>query len=143
MVAGQISCIKIINKLAHADSFHPTMKAWLFLEDVTEKCGPFIYYPKSQRLTLERLKWEYHRSINYDKYCDGYSEKGSFRASEEELKQFNLPQPISFNVHANTLVIANNFGFHCRDPAEANSSRRSLWLNASFSFIPCLFISSA
>ena len=81
------------------------MKAWLFLEDVTEKCGPFINYPKSQRLTLERLKWEYHRSINYDKYCDGYSEKGSFRASEEELKQFNLPQPISFNVHANTCLL--------------------------------------
>jgi hypothetical protein len=37
--------------LLHADTFHPTVKAWLFLTDVAEDAGPFAYVPGSRRLT--------------------------------------------------------------------------------------------
>ncbi|MEO1328196.1 MAG: phytanoyl-CoA dioxygenase family protein, partial [Pseudomonadota bacterium] len=36
-------------KTFHSDTFHSTMKAWLFLEDVAEEEGPFNYVPGSHR----------------------------------------------------------------------------------------------
>jgi hypothetical protein len=42
----------------HADTFHATVKAWLFLTDVAEDEGPFVYVPGSHRMTPERLAWE-------------------------------------------------------------------------------------
>ena len=39
----------------HADTFHPTVKAWFFLNDVGEDEGPFTYVPGSHRLTSRRL----------------------------------------------------------------------------------------
>src|SRR5882757_9507762 len=47
----------------HADTFHPTVKAWLFLTDVAEDAGPFTYVPGSHRLTAERLAWERRMSL--------------------------------------------------------------------------------
>src|SRR5438105_2256585 len=38
----------------HADTFHPTVKAWLFLTDVAADAGPFTYVPGSHRLTEKR-----------------------------------------------------------------------------------------
>ena len=35
----------------HSDTFHPTVKAWLFLTDVAADEGPFTYVPGSHRLT--------------------------------------------------------------------------------------------
>ena len=42
----------------HADTFHPSVKAWLFLTAVAADAGPFTYVPGSHRLTPERLDWE-------------------------------------------------------------------------------------
>ena len=42
----------------HADTFHPTVKAWLFLTDVAADAGPFTYVPGSHRLTERRVAWE-------------------------------------------------------------------------------------
>lgn len=61
-------------KTMHADTFHPTVKAWLFLEDVEQKDGPFTYVCGSQRLTWARLVWEYRRSIVAAQRSDGYTE---------------------------------------------------------------------
>src|ERR1700726_1013593 len=35
----------------HTDTFHPTVKAWLFLTDVTQDAMPFVYVPGPRRLT--------------------------------------------------------------------------------------------
>ncbi|MCJ2067501.1 phytanoyl-CoA dioxygenase family protein, partial [Methylobacterium sp. J-030] len=48
----------------HIDTFHPTMKAWLFLTDVAADEGPFTYVPGSHRLTKRRLAWERRTAIN-------------------------------------------------------------------------------
>ncbi len=114
-------------KNIHSDTFHPTMKAWLFLEDVTEEMGPFTYVPTSQRLTRKRLRWEYRRSVNAATMDDKYSEKGSMRATTEDLKKMSLPSPRGITAKAGTLVIANTNGFHGRGQATAGSSRLELW----------------
>ena len=37
----------------HSDTFHATMKAWLFLDDVSDLNGPFTCVPGSQRLSIK------------------------------------------------------------------------------------------
>ncbi|MBV1901374.1 MAG: phytanoyl-CoA dioxygenase family protein [Kordiimonadaceae bacterium] len=114
-------------KNMHSDTFHPCMKAWLFFEDVTEDMGPFTYVPGSNRLTIKRLKWEYNRSIKAAGMTDKYSEKGSLRASPEDLKEMGLPAPTGITAKAGTLVIANTNGFHGRGAATEGASRLELW----------------
>lgn len=114
-------------KNMHADTFHPTMKAWLFLEDVTQDKGPFTYVRGSNRMTWKRLKWEYTRSLTARKNPDGYSEKGSFRATDEDLAQMGLPAPEGITAKAGTLVIADTNGFHGRGQAKEGQSRLEIW----------------
>ncbi len=117
-------------KTMHADTFHPTIKAWLFLEDVTPEKGPFTYVKGSHKLTAARLRWEYGRSRTAARTHDGYSEKGSFRASPDDLTAMNLPEPAGVCARAGTLVIANTNGFHGRGQAEENQSRLEIWAYA-------------
>src|SRR5882762_6862995 len=69
----------------HADTFHPTVKAWLFLTDVAADAGPFTYVPGSHRLTLERLAWERRMSLAPRHSPDGETQQGSFRADPDDL----------------------------------------------------------
>lgn len=117
-------------KNMHSDTFHPTMKAWLFLEDVSAANGPFTYVRGSNRLTMKRLAWEYQRSRKAKANPDGYSEKGSFRADADDLKAMGLPEPAGLAVKAGTLVIANTNGFHGRGQAEPGASRLEFWAYA-------------
>lgn len=115
-------------KILHADTFQPTMKAWLFLEDVAMDQGPFTYVPGSNRLTWKRLKWEYKKSIDACSREDGYSEKGSLRIDDAELPLLDLPPARGFAVKANTLVIADTCGFHRRgDVRDGKSTRLEIW----------------
>lgn len=114
-------------KNMHSDTFHPTMKAWLFLEDVSAANGPFTFVRGSNRLTTKRLGWEYQRSQSAKANPDGYSEKGSFRADANDLQAMDLPAPEGLAVKAGTLVVANTNGFHGRGQAEAGASRLEFW----------------
>lgn len=116
-------------KTLHSDTFHPTMKAWLFLEDVRLEDGPFHYVPGSNRLTRRRLRWEYRKSLVAADMRDGHSEDGSFRALEEDLSELDLPAPKPMTVKAGTFVIANTNGFHCRGQAEDGGTRLELWIS--------------
>lgn len=111
----------------HSDTFHATMKAWLFLDDVSDRNGPFTYVPGSQRLTLKRLAWEYRNSIAGSSLKNSYAARGSLRIKEDELEQLKLGAPKSFTVPANTLVIANTNGFHRRGAANEVSNRLEVW----------------
>ena len=107
----------------HADTFHPTVKAWLFLEDVSEDDGPFIYVPGSHRASKARLRWERERSIQVAPALDRLSARGSFRIDPSELGELGLPAPVHFAVPANTLVVADTFGFHARGISAYASTR--------------------
>lgn len=110
----------------HADTFHPTVKAWLFLEDVTIEDGPFTYVPGSHLLTAQRLGWERRKSLTA-RNAERLTARGSFRIEREELATLDLPLPESFAVPANTLIVADTFGFHARGVADHASTRVEIW----------------
>lgn len=114
-------------KNMHSDTFHPTMKAWLFLEDVTAKKGPFTYARGSHRFTPERKKWEHEKALQAASGTDKYSEKGSFRVTPEQIKKMGFEAAEGVSVKAGTLVIANTNGFHGRGQAENGASRLEIW----------------
>ncbi|WP_016745505.1 phytanoyl-CoA dioxygenase family protein [Rhizorhabdus wittichii] len=111
----------------HADTFHPTMKAWLFLQDVGPADGPFSYVPGSHRLTPERLAWEEKRSLTVSREQDYLSARGSFRVDEAELAGLGLPPAKAFAVPANTLVVADTYGFHARTISDRPTTRIELF----------------
>jgi hypothetical protein len=113
--------------LLHADTFHPTVKAWLFLTDVAEDAGPFTYVPGSHRLTAERLDWERHTSLGARQSSNLEIRQGSFRIDPAELPALKLPPARAFAVPANTLVVADTFGFHARGPSLGPSLRVEIW----------------
>lgn len=110
----------------HADTFHPSLKAWLFLTNVTDDQGPLTYVPGSHRLTRKRLAWERARSVTV-KDSDRLSQRGSLRIEPDELASLGLPQPIRFAVPANTLVVIDTCGFHARGSSDKPTVRAEIW----------------
>ncbi len=124
-------------KQLHIDTFHPTMKFWLYLDDVDEHNGPFTYVPSSNRLSQQRLAWEYRMSQQAHHHPDRYTARGSFRVTPEAHAQMQLPAARAFKVKKNTLLIANTFGIHGRGQADAGSTRLALWgMGRTNPFIP-------
>jgi hypothetical protein len=111
----------------HADTFHPTVKAWLFLTDVAEDEGPFTYVPGSHRATAARLDWEKRMSLRAAVSPDKMTRRGSLRIDESELGALGLPAPLALAVPANTLVVADTHGFHARGPSVRPTQRVELW----------------
>lgn len=111
----------------HADTFHPSVKAWLFLTDVAEDEGPFVFVPGSHLMTEKRLAWEREMSIRAAESSDRYSARGSFRIRPEELPRLGLGPPKAFAVPANTLVVADTVGFHARGLSTRPSRRVEIW----------------
>jgi hypothetical protein len=111
----------------HADTFHPTVKAWLFLTDVAADQGAFTYVPGSHRLTPQRLAWERHMRVSARLSADADVRDGSFRIDHAELPALGCGRPRSFAVPANTLVVADTFGFHARGPSRGRSLRVEIW----------------
>ena len=122
----------------HADTFHPTVKAWLFLTDVAADAGPFTYVPGSHRLTPQRLEWERQMSLSARLSPNAEDRQGSFRVDPAELASLGLPRPRVFAVPANTLIVADTFGFHARGPSERPSLRVEIWAYGRRSPFPSL-----
>jgi hypothetical protein len=111
----------------HADTFHPSLKAWLFLTDVPEDGRPLTYVAGSHRLSPQRIAWEHRKSSTVLTEGDHLSQRGSFRISSEELAELGLPQPTTFAVPANTLVVVDTCGFHARGDSDRPTTRVELW----------------
>jgi hypothetical protein len=107
----------------HADTFHATGKLWLFLTDVGEEDGPFVFVPGSHRLTPERLDWERRQSLTARDDPRRHHALGSFRIAEDELAALGYGPPRRMTVKANTLVVADTFGFHRRSPSARPTTR--------------------
>jgi len=114
-------------KKFHHDTFHPSMKCWLFMDDVEEGMGPFTYIPQSHKLDWKRIKWEYKMSINARNARNKITARGSTRYKDEDLAELDLPEPIAFTVKKNTLVLVNVYGIHKRGESEGKSTRLALW----------------
>lgn len=111
----------------HADTFHPSVKAWLFLTDVDAESGPFIYVPGSHRPTRRRLAWERQASVTAAKNPDFQSSRGSLRITADAVRRLGFAEPKVFAVPQNTLVVADMLGFHARGVAVRPSVRTEIW----------------
>ncbi|MGH6982271.1 MAG: phytanoyl-CoA dioxygenase family protein, partial [Stellaceae bacterium] len=107
----------------HADTFHSSVKAWLFLTDVAADGGPLVYVPGSHILTPRRLAWEKRVSIRAAASADYQSSRGSPRIAPSELGHLGCRDPHVFAVPANTLVVADTLGFHARGPSARPTAR--------------------
>jgi hypothetical protein len=110
----------------HMDTFHPTMKAWLYLQDVPEEAGPFLYVPGSHRRTPRRDAWERRRSIEAADPANP-SAGGSYRIPRADLPRLHLPEPRPMSAPANTLIVADTCGFHARGVSAAPGRRIALY----------------
>ncbi|MCO1334483.1 phytanoyl-CoA dioxygenase family protein [Microbulbifer sp. OS29] len=117
----------------HADTFHPCVKAWLYIDDTSDKNGSYVYVSGSQRLTWQRLTWEYKESLEACKKgverASGRYWDGSFRINKEDLDKMGC-QVKKLSVPGNTLVVGNVYGFHCRGEALEKSNRMTIWMQA-------------
>lgn len=107
--------------LFHADTFHPTFKAWLFLD--CEEALSFRYLAGSHRLTSRRLMMDYIKSLAAASHPNDIS--GSFRYDRNLPQLLGLNEVRRFNA-ANTFVVANTFGLHARDYPARPATRLSL-----------------
>lgn len=111
----------------HADSFHSSLKSWLFLNSVSLEQGPFNYVPGSHRFTPERMAWELQRSLADPKAINRLSARGSPRVGPDDLAAMALPGPCPVTVEENTLVVADTVGFHARGPSAVGGERVEIW----------------
>jgi hypothetical protein len=111
----------------HTDTFHPTAKAWLFLTDVEPGQMPFVYVPGSHRLSRERLAWERRMSLRASAGPPADPDKLVRAIAPEELPELGLPPPCAIAVPANTLVVADTFGFHARGGSSSPTMRVEIW----------------
>lgn len=109
----------------HRDTFHPNVKAWLYLTDVPAQAGPLVYVAGSQRLTTQRLAWEKRKSI--EATARAPKAGSSFRVTERELLAMGYGRPERLAVPANTLLVADTFGFHARGVSAGPSTRVEVW----------------
>lgn len=110
----------------HSDTFHSTAKFWLFLHDVEIEDGPFMFAPGSHRLTPARLQWEYEQSLTARDVKRAHHSFGSFRISHDELAALGYQPAQPMPVKANTLVVADTYGFHARSPSQKATTRVEL-----------------
>ena len=127
-----------IENILHADLHTPTVKMFLYLNEVGHSNGAFVYAKKSQKLTFARLRHEYELSIREAKLAKGATIPDSmlsYRGNEVR----NIVHPKHFAnmevaetqicVKPNTLVIANNMGFHRRGEFLSDTTRKVIVLN--------------
>ena len=120
----------------HVDTFHPTMKAWLFLEDVALDDGPFAYWPGSHHRSPRRDAWERRQSIAAS---DPQSRRrgGAFRVTTADARRLGHREPHRFAVAANTLVVADTCGLHARTATAAPTARLEIWASSRHNpFVP-------
>ena len=115
----------------HTDTFHPTVKAWLFLTDVEPDAMPFVYVPGSHRLTPQRLEWERAMSIAASRQTGAPSRQPDQKLvraiSPAILPELGLPPPQAISAPANSLIVADTFGFHARGPSARPTTRVEIW----------------
>ncbi len=114
-------------EVLHADSFHASLKSWLFLNPVAADEGPFCYVPGSHRFTPERLAWERRRSLADPHAIDRLSARGSPRVTQTDLEAMKLPSAQAVAVPGNTLVVADMGGFHARGASVRSGERVEIW----------------
>jgi hypothetical protein len=115
----------------HADVHFPSAKAWLYVNDIDEQNGAFVYAKGSQKMTLARLKYEYDASVRVAKANrDGtiYSEVAGnvvMLPTEKQQRAMGISETV-MSGKANTLVFADISGFHRRGEFASGARREQI-----------------
>jgi len=126
-----------IQSFFHSDTFHPTLKSWLFLQDVAQDESAFTYVPGSHRYNRRRLAWERRVSMTAAQGHDRLTAEGSLRISEREIRRLGYGPPLRLALPANTLVVADTSGIHARSTTLKQTVRVSIWAySRSNPFLP-------
>ena len=95
----------------HADTFHPTVKAWFFLTDVGEDQGPLIYVPGSHQPTRRRLAWERRASLTAGESADFQSSRGSLQSARQCCGAWGSQRPKCSPYRRIRLWLPTRWGF--------------------------------
>jgi hypothetical protein len=109
---------KDINLVWHTDTFHSTVKGFLYLEPLMEEDGPFEYLVGSHVFTWRRLFFEYLSSLKIPS-------KQGFRAPQP-FQIYPRNRPKLFSGLGNALIVADTFGFHRRGGRSVSGKRYSV-----------------
>jgi len=112
----------------HADVHFPTIKAWLYLNDVDQTNGATMYALGSQRITMARLAYEYDASVRVAQAktqgaLHSETPYGLVRMPTREQLQRMGVREVPMSGRANTLFIANTQGFHRRGDFQQGKTR--------------------
>jgi hypothetical protein len=127
-----------IENVLHADLHTPTAKAFYYVDDVDEGNGAFIFAPGSHRITIARLLHEYGISIRRARLRAGRVDVPDVEVRAGGRRQAVLTMDdrrrMKINERqivgsANTLVMANNVGFHRRGEFTTDRARRVVLVN--------------
>lgn len=91
----------------HADVPYPTIKVFLYMNDVDEKNAAYIFAKGTHKLTLKRLWLEYKYSVRFAK------DNNDVATSATDVGYLGSKSE-SICGKANTLIISNNMGYHNR-----------------------------
>lgn len=128
-----------VETVMHADLHSPTLKAFYYLNDVDETNGAFVYAKGSARITLARLRHEYDISVRQARLKRGDTDFPPEALAVRGPNKRNAVLPhharamglteTAIAGKANTLVIANNVGFHRRGDFSSSVPRRTVMIN--------------
>ncbi len=128
-----------VENLLHADLHTPTAKAFYYLNDVDETNGAFVYAKGTHKLSFGRLKHEYDLSVRTAKLKRGDTDipdhlveaRGPNKRNiiaERYLREMGVVET-QICRKANSLVIANNLGFHRRGEFTGGRPRETIQIN--------------
>jgi hypothetical protein len=128
-----------VETVLHADLHSPTIKAFFYLNDVDRTNGAFVYAKGSTALSLARLRHEYDMSIRVARLKrggDGIDPKLLAVRGPNTRNVIRPEHAAAMNIvespvcgRANTLIIANNMGFHRRGDFSSSTPRETILLN--------------
>jgi len=104
----------------HLDSFCNTFKVWMYPKNLKKENGVLCFFPKSHKLTIDKLKWLYKIS------CTNVGVKEpSFRLNKSFYSNYGKLKYATPLKKQKTVVIANTFMFHARSSAKPGTKRLS------------------
>jgi hypothetical protein len=117
----------------HADTHYPSAKAWLFLEDIDEENGAFVYAKGTQRMTPAKLAYEYSAAVRVAK-----AERDGSMSVTVPATIVRAPTPwqrramkvaeAPYGGKANTLLVGNVGGFHKRGEFFEGRQRKQIMM---------------
>jgi len=116
------SPIADINYIYHTDTYHHTVKGFLYVNPLREADGPFNYITGSNKLTFKRVWFEFRNS------CRILGTQG-FRA-EDFGNVYPGSEEVTFQNLGNAFIVADTFGFHRRGLRSSPGKRWAVYFSA-------------